>query len=176
MGLLELNPGVEELSEAIASLKGGKIPGSDGIPIEIYKIFKAKLIPPLLKMFEESFDRGSFPPSLNNALITLLLKPGKPSTQCGSYRPISLLNNDLKILCKVLAKGLEPILPKIVHSDQNGFVQGRQGFHNVRRVLNSCVHTGVLFPVLFSFSSVSTPYVAFTPKRVLQAGNFYPHF
>ena len=38
------------------------------------------------------------------------------------------------------------------------------------------VHTGVLFPVLFPFSSVSTPYVAFTPKRVLSAGNFYPHF
>lgn len=31
---------------------------------------------------------------------------------------------------------LEPILPKIVHPDQNGFVQWRQGFHNIRRVLN----------------------------------------
>ena len=41
---------------------------------------------------------------------------------------------------------------------------------------NRRVHTGILFPVLFLFSSVSTPYVAFTPKRVLSAGNFYPHF
>ena len=40
----------------------------------------------------------------------------------------------------------------------------------------SRVHTGVLFTIVFAFSSVSTPYVAFTPKRVLNLGNFYPHF
>lgn len=32
---------------------------------------------------------------------------------------------------------MEPILPKLVHPDQNGFVQGGQGYHNIlRRVLN----------------------------------------
>ena len=87
-------------------------------------------------MYCESLDGGSLPPSLNTAVITLLLKPGRTSTLCGSYRPISLLNNDLKILCKALARRLELSLPEIVHSDQNGFVQGRQGFHNIRRVLN----------------------------------------
>lgn len=136
LGPLELDLGAQEVSEAISSLKGGKTPGPDGIPIELYEIFKTKLLPPLLDLYRESFGRGSLPPSLNTAIITLLFKPGKPSTQCGFYRPISLLNNDLKILCKVLAKRLELILPKMIHSDQNGFVQGRQGFHNIRRVFN----------------------------------------
>lgn len=79
---------------------------------------------------------GSLPPSPSTAIIILILKPGKSSTQCESYRPISLLNTHLKILCKVLAKMFDPILPKMVHPDQTEFVQGRQGFHNIRRVLN----------------------------------------
>lgn len=87
-------------------------------------------------MYQESFNGGAIPPSLKTTLITLPLKSGKPSTDCGSYRPISLLNNDIKILCKVLEKRLEPILTEAVHPDQNGFVQGGQDFHNIRQVFN----------------------------------------
>lgn len=57
-------------------------------------------------------------------------------TQCRSYRPILLLNNDLKMLRKALARRLEPFLPQMVYFDQNGFVQRRQGFHNTRRLSN----------------------------------------
>lgn len=147
---MELELKAEELSLALDNMKGGETPGPDGIPIEIYKIFRTKLIPPLIEMYHESLRSGSLPPSLNTAVITLLLKPGKTPTLCGSYRPISLLNNDLKILCKVLARRLELLLPEMVHPDQNGFVQGRQGFHNIRRVLNivfsksCCTDTAIL--------------------------------
>ena len=45
---LESDLNDEELSLAISSMNGGKTPGPDGIPIEIYKTFRSKLIPPLL--------------------------------------------------------------------------------------------------------------------------------
>ena len=133
---LDKDLNLENISIAILNMKGGKASGPDGLPIDIYKLFKEKLIAPLLDMYAESFERGYLPPSLRSALITLILKPGKPPTECGSHRPISLLNSDAKIIAKALAMRLESALPSMIHTDQNGFVKNRQGFHNVRRVLN----------------------------------------
>lgn len=43
---------------------------------------------------------------------------------------------DTKIFCKALAKKIETYIPNLIMNDQNGFVLGRQAFHNIRRVLN----------------------------------------
>ena len=75
----------------------------------------------------ESFKTGFLPVWLRNALITLILKPGKVSTERGSYRPISLLNSDAKIIAKVLAMTVERVLPAIIHGDQNGLCKSGRG-------------------------------------------------
>lgn len=84
----------------------------------------------------ESFQLGSLPPSLNEAIITLISIKGKDPTECASYRPISLLNTDAKILAKVLARRLEGVIPLIISSDQTGFIKNRYSFFNVRRLFN----------------------------------------
>ena len=117
-----------EIGEAIDAMNSGKAAGPDGLPIDIYKKCRGKLITPIKDMLQESYENGRLPLSLRGAVITLILKPNKPANKCQSYRPISLLNSDIKMLCKVLARRLEPILPLIIGSDQNGFVKGRQGF------------------------------------------------
>lgn len=101
----------QELLQAIKSVNSGKVPGPDDLPIEFYKTFQKQLLTPLLNMFNESFDIGNLPPTLRLATVTLILKPGKASTDCSSYRPISLMGVDTKILCKVLAKRLDPYVP-----------------------------------------------------------------
>lgn len=41
---------------------------------------------------------GHLPPSMNEAVIVLILKPGKDSLSPDSFRPISLLTTDVKLL------------------------------------------------------------------------------
>lgn len=124
---------ITDIMEAIGNLNSGRAPGPHGLPVEFYKKCKNKLAQPLLDMFKEI---GTLPDSLRLATITLILKPNKPHTDCASYRGISLMGCDMKILCKVLAKRLERHVPKLILDDQQGFVQQRQGYHNIRRVLN----------------------------------------
>lgn len=100
---LEILVSIEEIKIAIDSMQGGKSPGPDGFPVEFFKIFKHRLAPLLRDMFIESLNAKQLPPTLRQATISLLLKPNKDPLDCSSYRPISLLNVDFKILSKTLA-------------------------------------------------------------------------
>ena len=94
---------LEELEKAASSMQPNKSPGLDGIPPEFYILFWEKLGPLLLDMITASIKTGSFSRDVNTALISLLLKNEKDPTDCASYRPLSLLNADLKIFAKLLA-------------------------------------------------------------------------
>lgn len=102
-------------------------------------------------MYNDSLQTGRLPETLSIASISLLLKKDKDPTSCGSYRPISLLNVDCKILAKILAIRLQRVLPDIISLDQTGFMVGRHSFFNTRRLLD----------VIFSPSS-NTPEVIVT--------------
>lgn len=127
---------VEEVFNSIKAMQSHKAPGPDGFPIEFFKTFIGKLAPVLLSVFNESLESGSLPPTLTQATIALLLKKDKDPTSCGSYRPLSLLNADVKVLAKVIASRLENVLPSIISEEQNGFIKGRQLFFNTRTLFN----------------------------------------
>uniref|UniRef100_A0A8C5LNC2 Endonuclease/exonuclease/phosphatase domain-containing protein n=1 Tax=Leptobrachium leishanense TaxID=445787 RepID=A0A8C5LNC2_9ANUR len=94
----------EELAQALKSSKSGKSPGPDGLPIRYYKRFAPQLSPHLLLALNELTKGVPLPTQTLGANITLLLKEGKDLDCCASYRPISLLNCDLKLFAKVLAE------------------------------------------------------------------------
>ena len=79
----------------------------------------------MIDMYFESFDSLKLPQTLNQASISLILKKNKDPLHCTSYRPISLLNVDFKLLSKLLAVHLESTLPSIISLDQTGFIKNR---------------------------------------------------
>ena len=125
----------EDILAAIKALPSGKSPGLDGFPIEFYKTFWPEIKPIFMGAVNHIWT-GMIPQFWNCASISLLLKKGKDPSECTSYRPISLLNADYKIVAKAFAQRLEKMLPKIIHCDQAGFVKARYGCDNVRRTLD----------------------------------------
>ena len=51
-----------------------------------------------------------------------------------NWRPITLLNVDYKIIAHCLSQRIKPLLPKIVNTDQNGFIQGQNINYSIRLI------------------------------------------
>lgn len=85
----------------------------------------------------------------------MLPKDGKDPTVPQSYRPISLLNLDVKILAKLLANRLKSIIPGIIHLDQTGFIAGREARDTSLRALH-LIHWARNRPVQHLYIILST--------------------
>lgn len=110
----------------------------------------------------------------------LLLKPGKDPLECSSYRPIALLNMDLKILTKVLATRRAGIISSLVDIDQMGFMPGKSTDTNLRRLfthlqlpnLDSPTRIIVSIDIEIAFDSIDWQYM----HTVLEKMGFGPVF
>ena len=131
---LDLPISEEEILEAIQRSGKNRSPGPDGLTSEFYNSFKTLLAPLLKGLFDQIFEEKSLTPSQREALVTLIYKKGDES-EIANYRPISLLNLDLKILSKVLSNRLRQVLPMIINQDQKQ-VKGRTIQENTRFMID----------------------------------------
>ena len=117
------------IQAAMSGLPPGKSPGSDGLPYEVYIALADLLILPMVDAFNEAFQAGgagNLAPSQRTGIVTLLHKgEGKPVDELSSFRPITLLNCDYKILARVLVHRLTPLADAVVDSTQTAFLPGR---------------------------------------------------
>ena len=83
-------------------------------------------VPILTDMFNHWFDQGAIPGSVTKGVITLLKKGGTHVWEdLDDYRPITLLNAELKILAQVLANRLRLVVSDLIGPEQNYAVRGR---------------------------------------------------
>lgn len=114
-----------EVIAAIEGLKSGKSPGSDGIGIEFYKMYKKEVGPILVEVFRGMERTGLVQDRMVEGVITLIYKQKGSRLDLENYRPISLLNVDYKILTKLLANRMKRVIGEIVQPTQNYSVPGR---------------------------------------------------
>ena len=131
----------EECLTALKEYKNNKTPGTDGFSAEFYKFFWSDLGTEMTASFNYAFQKGSLSISQKRGIISLIPKKNKDKTLLENLRPISLLNVDYKILTKSIAKRLEKVLPKIINSDQTGYIKGRFIGENVRVIQDVMFHT-----------------------------------
>ena len=84
------------------------------------------------KTFQDAFNKGQLCHSQRQGVICLIAKQGKDLTKLESWRPLSILNTDYKIIAKVLAKRLKVALFEIINPDHIGYMQNRFCGENIR--------------------------------------------
>lgn len=98
-----------KLEGTLKWFKKDKSPGPDGWTIEFYLAFYELLGNDLLKVVEECRMSSSLYNVVNSTFIALIPKSDTPSS-FNDYMPISLCNCLYKIISKVVANHLRPIL------------------------------------------------------------------
>jgi hypothetical protein len=145
------NPITEnELLQAIRKGKPNKAPGCDGISQSFFNITWPIIKQDILDMINQQYTHGTTTAKQKQGIIVCIPKTTRPS-QPSDFRPLTLLNSDIKILARVIANRLTPILTKILSPNQHCGIQNNsilQAVTTVRDAIAYAEHTNMPMCVL----------------------------
>ena len=117
---------MSELKEALKKSKDSAV-GPDNIHYQFLKRLPESCLEVLLKVYNQVWESGNFPPSWREALVIPIPKPGKDTTKPENYRPIALTS----CLCKTMERMVNARLVHCLETtgafsdEQCGFRKGR---------------------------------------------------
>ncbi|KAK4274243.1 hypothetical protein QN277_017497 [Acacia crassicarpa] len=121
----------EEIKAAAFSLGSNKAPGPDGYSGKFYHSSWSEIGESVCGMVKEFFAGHILINDLNETNITLIPKMHKPE-HVSHFRPIGLCNFSYKIISKILANRMRPLLDSCISQNQSAFVPGR------------CIHDNII--------------------------------
>ena len=110
------------MTTTVAQIKTKKSPGIDGISARLLKDAGDTIVESLVGIFNLSLQSGIFPDDWKLARVTPIYKDGS-KTECGNYRPISVISIVAKIFEKLVCNQLRSFMQEnnIIMDDQSGF-------------------------------------------------------
>lgn len=113
----------EEIELAVFQLGALKAPGPDGYPGLFYQSYWGIVKESTVAAVKRFFESGFLLKEMNLTNLVLIPKVPVPE-KLSQFRPISHCNLCLKIITKILANRLKPILDQIITPHQFAFIPG----------------------------------------------------
>ena len=129
----------EEVHQAITTGGKNRAPGRDGLSIEFYKSAWSFIGDDLCSIINSMFFERATTTQQKLGTIVCLPKSG-PMVTPADRRPITLLNTDYKILARVIARRLRPLLALHLKTTQFCGVPGNTIFEAVATVRDVIAH------------------------------------
>ena len=121
-------PTLEEIADIIKTMKNGKSPGEDRIPMEIWKIPRLTRI--LYDFIIAVWKEKQIPSEWRRSIIVPV-----PKSTSNKFRPVSLINTGMKVYLKLLMRRTQERLKKMAGESQSGFISKRSCFDQITLVL-----------------------------------------
>ena len=118
------------MKEAIKQLPAGKAPGIDTVPAEFYQACWDEIDGNIFNFVAEAIDKQHIAEEMNISKIALLPK-SEDRSKVQNFRPISLLITPYKIIAKVFANRMKPLLHNWILPSQTGFVPNKCILDNI---------------------------------------------
>ena len=129
----------EEVECAIKDMAPLKAPSLDGMPLLFYQTYWNDVGMDISQAVLSCLNSRYILKSINHTFITLIPKVQNPE-RVSDYRPISLCNVIYKIVSKVIANRLKPLLNSIISETQSAFIANRPITDNILIAVESLHH------------------------------------
>ena len=115
---------MQEVEEALSQMAQGKAPGPDGFTTNFFHFFWEMIKEEVRAIMEQSRTKQGVLNSFNANFLALISK-GEGADFPDKLWLIDLCNVIYKILKKVIANRLKPLLPGLISTKKSSFVEGR---------------------------------------------------
>eukprot|EP00253_Pinus_taeda_P021811 PITA_21811 len=135
-----INPvSLGEMESTLKWFKRDRGPRLDSWPVDFYLTFFDILGPDLLVVVEECQTGGRLHDPINSTFIALIPKLDSPLS-FNDFHPISLCNYLYKIISKIIANQIKPILSEHISPEKFAFLQNRQ-IHEATCSVQEVIHS-----------------------------------